>query len=284
MGRIDLENFPTSSSALRMLDDVSTGFYENSYVGKWLFQVMGLEYDDAFQLVGELPKQFFPETATWGLKYHEMKWQLPIRENLGLEERRRLIYRKRDYRAPMTPYRMETIVRNVTGLDVYIADCHDPGKFGFSPEHPNIFRVDIEGGATLDVIIKALKLLNEIKQSHTIYGIYHSLAGGVADVKTLAGGGIGNSLKVKAKTEEKIESREMLRVLSAGVIGTTLKAKPILQKQIRAYEMENVLASVLEANTLKIKAKLPGELSGRVAVQSVVHEKTGNRLTVRREI
>ena len=80
MGSIDLENFPTSSSALRMLDDVSTGFYENSYVGKWLFQVMGLEYDDAFQLVEDLPKQFFPETATWGLKYHEMKWQLPVRE------------------------------------------------------------------------------------------------------------------------------------------------------------------------------------------------------------
>lgn len=284
MGRIDLENFPTSSSALRMLDDVSTGFYENSYVGKWMFQVMGLEYDDAFRLVEELPKQFFPETATWGLKYHEMKWQLPVRENLGFEERRRLIYRKRDYRAPMTPYRMETIVRNVTGLNVYIADCHDPGKFGFSPEHPNIFRVDIEGGATLDVIIKALKLLNEIKQSHTIYGIYHSLAGGAADVKTLAGGGIGNSLKVKAKTEEKIESKETLRVLSAGVVGAMLKAKPILQKQIRAYEAENVLAGVLEANTLKIKAKLPGELSGRAPVQSAVYEKTGNRLTVKRGI
>ncbi len=312
MGRIDLENFPTSSSALRMLDDVSTGFYENSYVGKWLYQVMGLEYDDAFQLAEELPVQFFPETATWGLKYHEMKWQLPIRENLGYEERRRLIYRKRDYRAPMTPYRMETIVRNVTGLDVYIADCHDPGKFGFSPEHPNIFRVDIEGGATLDVLIKALKLLNEIKQSHTIYGIYHSLAGGTADVKTLAGGGIGNTLKVKArtvddigvketlhimtdvavegalkvkaKTKEKIASKESLRVLTVGVVGATLKAKPALQKQIQAHEIENVSAGILEANILKVKAKLPGKLSGGAVVQSAAHQKTGNRLTVKRGI
>lgn len=256
MGRIDLENFPTSSSALRMLDDVSAGFYESSYVGKWLFQAMGLEYDDAFQLVEGLPKQFFPETATWGVKYHEMKWQLPARENLGFEERRRLIYRKRDYRAPMTPYRMETIIKNVTGLDVYIADCHDPGKFGFSPEHPNIFRVDLEGGAALDVLIKALKLLNEIKQSHTIYGIYHSLAGGAADVKALAGGGIGNTLKVKARTvddigakgtlhiltdaaveeglkvkakaKEKIASRGPLCALAVGVVGAALKAKPAL--------------------------------------------------------
>ena len=67
----ELENFPTSESAKRMLSYVSTGFYDKSYVGKWLFQVMGLEYDDARKLVEELALQMFPETATWGLKYHE---------------------------------------------------------------------------------------------------------------------------------------------------------------------------------------------------------------------
>lgn len=284
MGRTDLENFPTSSSALRMLDDVSAGFYENSYVGKWLFQVMGLEYDDAFQLVEELPEQFFPETATWGLKYHEMKWQLPVRENLGFEERRRLIYRKRDYRAPMTPYRMETIVKNVTGLDVYISDCHDPGKSGFSPGHPNIFRVDIEGGAAPDEIIKALKLLNEIKQSHTTYGIYHSLAGGAADAKILAGSGIGNILKVKARTEEKIESEEPLCILAAGVAGATLKVKPALHRQVQAYGTEDAAAGILEANILKVKAKVSKDLGAEAVMQPAVHQKTENRLTVKRGI
>lgn len=127
MGKTDLENFPTSRCALRMLDDVSAGFYEKSYVGKWLYQVMGLEYDDAFRLAEALPEQFFPETATWGLRYHEEKWGLPVREQLDYEERRRLIYQKRDYRAPMTPYRMENFLHNATGLDVRISDCHDSG-------------------------------------------------------------------------------------------------------------------------------------------------------------
>lgn len=76
----------------------------------------------------------------------------------------------------------------------------------------------------------------------------------------------------------------MLRILSAGVVGATLKAKPILQKQVWAYETENIFAGVLEANTLKVKAKLPGELSGRLAVQSVASEKVGNRLAVKRGI
>ncbi len=175
MGRIDLENFPTSSSALRMLDDVSTGFYENSYVGKWLYQVMGLEYDDAFILTQTLPEQFFPETATWGLRYHEEKWGLPIRESLEDEERRRLIYQKRDYRAPMTPHRMEYYLQNATGFAARISDCHDPGDDGWHPAHPNIFRAVFEGEGTLDVK-KAKELLKKIKQSHTTFFIYDKVA------------------------------------------------------------------------------------------------------------
>lgn len=175
MGRTDLENFPTSSSALRMLDDVSTGFYENSYVGKWLFQVMGQEYDDAFMLAGTLPEQFFPETATWGLRYHEEKWGLPIRESLGHEERRRQIYRKRDYRAPMTPHRMECYLQNATGFVARISDFHDPGDDGWHPAHPNIFRAVFEGEGTLDVK-KAKELLKKIKQSHTTFFIFDKVA------------------------------------------------------------------------------------------------------------
>ena len=73
--KIDLENFPTSQSAQNMLATVTPGFYDQSYVGKWLYQVMGLEFDEAERLIAEeLPLQFFPETATWGLMYHELKW------------------------------------------------------------------------------------------------------------------------------------------------------------------------------------------------------------------
>ena len=41
----DIEHFPTSESAKRMLSFVTKGFYDKSYVGKWLYQVMGLELD-----------------------------------------------------------------------------------------------------------------------------------------------------------------------------------------------------------------------------------------------
>ncbi|MEH2941937.1 putative phage tail protein [Lachnospiraceae bacterium KK002] len=166
--KTDMADFPDSESAKRQLSYVTEGFYDNSYVGKWLFQVMGLEYDDARRILEELPRQFFPETATWGLMYHEMKWGLPVRENLPYEERRKLIFRKRDFKAPMTPRRMETYFTNLLDFQVRVSDIHDAGKYGFVPEHPNIFRADFTGDGTLDA--KAVKsVLDSLKQSHTVY-------------------------------------------------------------------------------------------------------------------
>lgn len=166
--KFNLENFPTSNSARKMLGYVSNGFYDESYVGKWIYQVMGLEYDKALEMVEDLPAQFFPETATWGLMYHEIKWGLPVRENLPYEERRKRIYQKRDYRAPMTPYRMEKSLRDVTGFEVHIADVHDSGEYGFSPQNPNVFKVHFLGEGSLDSE-KVFETLNRLKQSHTTY-------------------------------------------------------------------------------------------------------------------
>ena len=42
MEKFDLERFPTSESAKKMLSFVSDGFYDESYVGKWIFQVLSL--------------------------------------------------------------------------------------------------------------------------------------------------------------------------------------------------------------------------------------------------
>lgn len=169
--KIDLENFPTSQSAQNMLATVTPGFYDQSYVGKWLYQVMGLEFDEAERLIAEeLPLQFFPETATWGLMYHELKWGLPVRDYLSYDERRKLIYEKRDQRAPMTPYRIETMLANVTGFWANIADIHDGGKYGYKVSHPNAFIAVFVGDGSLNT--KAVKrLLDSAKQSHTTYTI-----------------------------------------------------------------------------------------------------------------
>lgn len=169
MREVDLERFPVSESAMRMLNAVSTEFYGKSYVGKWLYQAMGMEYDDALNLAMEVPLQFFPETATWGLRYHEEKWQIPVREHLPYDERRKLIYEKMHFKAPMTPYKMEQYIQKIMDdLEVYVSDIHDSGEYSFYPSHPNIFKVMCIPKDALDV--RGLKkILDKIKQSHTVY-------------------------------------------------------------------------------------------------------------------
>lgn len=51
---MDLERFPRSDSAKRMLTYVTKGWYDNSYVGKWLYEVMGIGLDQVQELIDEL--------------------------------------------------------------------------------------------------------------------------------------------------------------------------------------------------------------------------------------
>lgn len=160
--KIDLEHFPESPSAKRMMSRITQGFYDRSYVGKWIFEVMGRELDSTQQYMDELPLQAFVETATWGLRYFEEKYGLPVREKLSYEERRRYILERRDMRAPMNPWRMEKILSSTTGREVSVEDMADDLL-------PNTFRVTIYPGESIVDYKAAYETLDRIKQSHTTY-------------------------------------------------------------------------------------------------------------------
>lgn len=169
---MDLEKFPTSPAAIRMIGYVSTEFYERSYVAKWLYQVMGLEWDEAVKCVEELPLQFFPETATWGLFYHEMKYHLPIRKSLSYEERRRFIFAKRDMKRPMNPYYMEqSLLPIISGEADVIDSCEDRSI------PPNTFVVRLSEVESEEAMKGVRAFLDGAKQSHTTYTIlFHDTA------------------------------------------------------------------------------------------------------------
>ena len=171
---MNIENFPTSEAAKRMMGYITgNGFYDRSYVGKWIFQVMGIEMDEARRIIeDELPSQAFPETATWGLRYHEEKFGLPIRENLSPEERRKLILDRRDTKAPITPWRLEKMVNSVLGCDVKVVDIHEPDN---KITHPNTFVVYLEGEGAFS-LQKGIDKINDAKQSHTSYELHVRLA------------------------------------------------------------------------------------------------------------
>lgn len=105
----DLENFPTRELARDMMGMISP-IYDNSYVGKWIFEVMSVPLSLAQDTINELREQAFPETATWSLPYWEQSYGLPTNEALSIEERRSRVISKRNYRKPMNPARIEMLL------------------------------------------------------------------------------------------------------------------------------------------------------------------------------
>lgn len=157
---VDLDNFPTSKTAKRMLERISPT-YDRSYVMKWLLQVMGAELDEMKNYVKSLPLQRFPEVATWGIRYLEQKYGLESDESKTLEERRALIMAARPYRGPITPWKVEQLVKDVSGAETAVT------------EYPkdSFFKVDIDDtGKNVDFEAVA-NILDKAKPSHLDYEI-----------------------------------------------------------------------------------------------------------------
>lgn len=167
--RVNLENFPTSPSAKRMLNTVTKGWYDKSYVGKWIYQVIGSEIDGVQSIAEGLKNQIFAETATWGIIYHEMKYGIPHDQTKELDDRRRAVINKRDHanRMPFTPYFVENLVKTIFLMDSKLVENKTPFVF------------------TLEILLKATDAvnspdkiedyINRIKPSHIAMNLLCSI-------------------------------------------------------------------------------------------------------------
>ncbi len=190
----NLEDFPTSPAAKRMIKTVSP-IYDKSYVGKWLFQVMGLEMDEAWKFLEELRLQAFPETATWGIVYWEQRYHIPPDDSLTIEERRQRVIIKRGKRRPMNPARIEQFTRDVSGRQTVVTEHNEDYVF---------FVAILPGEAEVDYH-ELIKTIRSVKPSHLspvvlfetkvgliiqadsqkAYPFGYTLAGTVPDVNTV---------------------------------------------------------------------------------------------------
>lgn len=155
----DIEHFPTSPTALRMMSRISP-IYDRAYVGKWIFQVMGLDMDEVRLRFGELSEQAFPETATWGLAYWELRYGIEGAEGKDIELRRQEVLSHRGARAPLNPKKVEAILSALTGREVIVTE--DVAPYTFSVEV-------MDGDSAFDyaAVIRRIKRLKPSHQAFT---------------------------------------------------------------------------------------------------------------------
>ena len=153
----DLENFPTSETAKRMMSRVSP-IYDQSYVAKWLYQVMGLEWDQVREVMDSMWEQPFLEQATWGLRYWEQAYGLDTDETKSYEERRRLVAAKRSAQFPMNPARFET------GGSASLIENVAPYTSILTVRNPIFSR-------SVDDMLRLLETIRRVKPSHHHIGL-----------------------------------------------------------------------------------------------------------------
>lgn len=157
---VDLEHFPTNEVAQRLLTYVTRGWYDKSYVGKWIYEVIGLELETASRRISEAQKQAFPETAAWGMYFHELMYGIPIDRTKDIDDRRKAVVNRRDRRSrsSITPYRLENIIQTVFGLSASVSEQVEKYVFGIDlligADYP-IYSVDV-----------LLEYIRKIKPSH----------------------------------------------------------------------------------------------------------------------
>ena len=158
--KFNIEEFPTSETAKQMISRVSP-IYDKSYVGKWLFQVMGLEMDEARALVESLRDQTYLERCTWGMRYWEERYGIEVDETKDLEERRAAVMAKRGSRRPLSPAALEDILETLTGRGVSIEEQNESCSFVVSLD---------EGDSAVDYTALISKI-EAAKPSHLAYSI-----------------------------------------------------------------------------------------------------------------
>lgn len=175
---MDLEKFPTSSTAQKMLEMVSHGFYDDSYIGKWIYQVMGAELDVMGARVEDLPYQAYVDTATWGLRYWEQLYGIETDESLTYAERRAEIHAIEAVGMPINPERIRTTIERFTGRPVEVEEINSEYRF----------KVIIFQGENIVNWKRIAAWLDKAKPAHLSYGF-------TVDIRETTSLGVGIVIK-----------------------------------------------------------------------------------------
>jgi hypothetical protein len=179
-----------SPEAERMRQMVTAGFYDESYIGLWLMEVIGREYDGMAEWSGSLRDEAFPQTATWSISIWEFLYGIEPDDSLPLEFRRQRILSTRLRRPPINPARIESAISALTGSTVKITENTAPYTF--------TIEIDASGGILYD-LRRALRLLREIKPSHLAFTMVNSMFGTAAVYTAAAFSGLYISISTEVK-------------------------------------------------------------------------------------
>lgn len=113
MSKPEMDTIIKSPEAKMFLRMVTKDFYNNSYLGLWMYEVIGREWDEMREWAEELKAEIYPQTCTWSIDIWEWIYGIESNESLPLEYRRQKLLTKITGARPVNP---ETIRRGIAAL------------------------------------------------------------------------------------------------------------------------------------------------------------------------
>lgn len=159
----DIIHSPEAETFLHM---VTKGFYDRSYIGLWLYEVIGREWDEMAAWAGGMKTEIHPQTCTWSIAIWEWVYGIESDNALPLEHRRQRILAKIIGVRPINP---EVIRRGVTALisglnaKVEVNDFVGPYRFDVV--------LHLAGEAPLNNYAKISSYIRKIKPAHLAYNL-----------------------------------------------------------------------------------------------------------------
>lgn len=152
-----MDRILTSESARKMIDYVSP-IYGKSYVGLWLFNIIGLEVDELKKICDELYDQVHVNTATWSLSMWEKEYGITSIEEQTIEQRRERILQMQK-KSAMNPSKLEKLIESITGVDTDVIEN----------TNKNTFLVRLKG--QIDNLDYVKEQINLVKPAHILYSV-----------------------------------------------------------------------------------------------------------------
>lgn len=182
-----------SPEAKTFLKMVTRGFYNESALALWIFEVIGREWDEMRAWSEGLKDEIHPQTCTWSIAIWEWVYGIEPDESLTLEERRKRIMARICSVRPINPEAIRRSIAELIGIDKEDVSVND-----FVAPYTFEVIIHIQGGPVQDKIV--LRHIRTIKPSH---------------------------LALKINEDAKRVFRLEVPFLFASIVGTELKGEPV---------------------------------------------------------
>lgn len=180
------ETIPDSDIEVRAPDLMKylPWYYQSSTVMREIQNSIAKEFGALNYNIIDLEKQFFIDTATWGLSIYEKELRLPTNLTLSYEERREIIKAKLWGRGTTTKQMIKDTAEAFSGGEVDVIEYPEEYKFVVKFIGVKGIPRNMQGFIDMLETIKPAHLAYEFKYTYTVWNHLTDLTWGQANAMT----------------------------------------------------------------------------------------------------